>query len=68
MTDEATALAKAAQQVHEAARSHKRSEFAHRRQARALMKEYDELRKQCEELGITVVVHQAKKEDLHGRH
>lgn len=67
MTTEATAIAKAAQQVHEAARTHKRSEFAHRRQARALMQTFDELRQICEENGIKVTVHQAKREDSHGR-
>lgn len=69
MTEEATAhpLAKAAVEVHNAARVHKRSEFAHRKQARALMQRFDELRRECEALGIKVTIDQAKGEDTHGQ-
>lgn len=67
MTNEpATALAKAAQQVHDAARVHKRSEFAHRRQARALMQTFDELQRICQQHGITIQITKAK-ESIHGR-
>ena len=60
MTDTATALAEAASaaadQLTAAARVHKQSEFAHRRQARALMQSLDRLRRICEEHGIELVV------------
>ena len=48
----ATALAEAARELHAAARTHKRSEFQHRRQARDLMRKLDELRTVCNQLGI----------------
>lgn len=63
---EATALAQAAQQVYDAARSHKRSEAFHRKQARTLMQSLDELRRNCLELGITVTIIEAKETHVHG--
>lgn len=60
MTDSATALAQAAsaaaQQLQESARSHKRSEFHHRRQARDLQRQLALLRAVCAEHGITLTI------------
>jgi hypothetical protein len=50
------ALVNAAQAVYAAARTHKRSEIAHRRQARALMGEFHRLQRECQRLGITVEI------------
>lgn len=60
MTTTATALAEAAsaaaQQLQESARAHKRSEFHHRKQARALMRELARLERVCAEHGITLSI------------
>jgi hypothetical protein len=50
------ALERQAQTLHAAARAHKRSEFQHRKQARDLMRQLEELRKACEERGITLEI------------
>lgn len=66
-TEQATALAKAAQTLYDAARSHKRSEGFHRKQARLLMRELDGIRRTCAELGITLTIKTEAKETVHGR-
>ena len=55
MTSDVTAaLSGAAQALHESARSHKRAEFQHRKQARELMRRLDELQRVCVAHGITL--------------
>ena len=54
-TDAATAaLRDAAQALHDSARTHKRAEFQHRKQARTLARSLDVLRDECERFGITL--------------
>lgn len=55
-TPTATALAQAATEIRAAARTHKRAEAMHRRQARALMRTLADLQAVCDELGIQLVV------------
>lgn len=50
------ALEGAAQTLHAAARAHKRSEAQHRRQARDLMRRFDELRAALAERGIDLLI------------
>lgn len=64
MTAEATALAKATQQVRDAARAHKRSSSFHRKQARALMETFDELKAVCDAHGIKLEIE--AKGNFHG--
>jgi hypothetical protein len=58
--DRATA-AIAAQALHSAARSHKREAAHHRRQARDLMRQLDQLRVECEARGITLIIDKAEE-------
>lgn len=58
----ADVLAQAASALRTAARSHKRLEAQHRRQARDLMQQLDRLRVDCEELGITIQIGTDPKE------
>jgi len=52
--DVTAALSDAAQALHESARTHKRAEFQHRKQARDLMRRLDVLQRVCAEHGITL--------------
>jgi hypothetical protein len=45
-----------AQELHASARAHKKAEFHHRKQARALMRQLDELRRECAARGITLEI------------
>jgi hypothetical protein len=51
-----------AKTLQESARSHKRAEFHHRKQARLLMRQLDELRRECAKRGISLVIDTAPKE------
>lgn len=53
-SDAATALAQAASGLRESARTHKRLSQQHRRQAKALLQQLDQLERDCAELGITL--------------
>lgn len=55
----AIALAEAANTIHAAARAHKLAEFAHRKQARDLMRRYELLRRELGRLGIDLETTQA---------
>ena len=66
MTEQATVLTQAAQQLYDSARSHKRSEGFHRKQARLCMQQLDELKAKCREFGIEVEIVQAKENHVHG--
>jgi hypothetical protein len=59
--DRAT-VALAAQALHTAARGHKREAEHHRRQARKLARQLDELRSECAKRGISLVIDTAPKE------
>lgn len=48
----ATLIVGAAQTIHSAARAHKQAEAQHRRQARQLMRQLDQLRAECAAHGI----------------
>lgn len=50
--DTKTALDQAAEALQESARTHKRAEFQHRKQARELMRQLDRLRAECAARGI----------------
>lgn len=50
------ALESAAQALHAAARGHKRSEFQHRKQARDLMRQLEQLRRECAARGIELQI------------
>jgi len=50
------ALVNAAQAVYAAARTHKRSESAHRRQAQVLMGEFHRLKRECQSLGLNIEI------------
>lgn len=52
--DVTAALQGAAQALHSSARSHKEAEFRHRKQARALRRQLDELRQTLAVYGITL--------------
>jgi len=56
------ALQGAAQALHNSARSHKRAEGQHRRQARDLQRQLDRLRATAAAYGITLVIDTAPKE------
>lgn len=59
--DVTAALTGAAQALQDSARSHKRAEFHHRRQARALTRKLDELRAALASYGITLEVDTAEE-------
>lgn len=52
----ATAIAEAARSLEASARLHKRSEFAHRRQAREMRAKLAHLQAMCDRLGIRLVL------------
>lgn len=56
-----TALAEAAQTLQAEAREHKRAEAEHRRKARALQRKLEQLRHECERLGIDLHITQAPR-------
>jgi hypothetical protein len=63
MTDSAAmALAEAADTIEGAARAHKRAAQHHRREAARLMQRLAEIRRECERLGIDLIITQARKE------
>lgn len=49
---------RAAQVIYAAARAHKRSELHHRRQAKSLMREFDQIRRECDRAGIHIEITQ----------
>jgi hypothetical protein len=51
-----------AEALQESARAHKRAEFHHRKQARALMRQLEDLRADCEKRGITLVIERHSQE------
>lgn len=61
MTGERAIAAHAAQALYSAAREHKRAEFHHRRQARTLMRQLDQLRTECEARGIQLHIDTAEE-------
>lgn len=57
MTDlSPTTAAQRANELQNGAREHKRAEFQHRRRARELMEELNQLRIECEARGIRLVI------------
>ena len=62
----ATALAQAARSLDEAARMHKRSEFAHRRQAQRLRQQLALIEAECARLGIRLVIEGTDGRRRHG--
>jgi hypothetical protein len=54
-----TALAEAAQTLQAQARQHKRAEAEHRRKARALQRKLEQIRCECDRLGIDLQITQA---------
>lgn len=63
MKPDRVTAALAAQALHSAARAHKREEAHHRRQARTLMRQLEQLRADCARHGITLdIVDTAQQE------
>lgn len=62
MTNSTEVLARAAQTIYDAARAHKRAEAQHRRQARDLMRQLDQLRRELASRGIQLEIDTAPKE------
>lgn len=56
-----TALAEAAQTLQAEARAHKRAEAEHRRKARALQRQLEQIRCECDRLGIELHITQAPR-------
>ena len=59
----ATAYAKAAETLEEAVREHKRAASHHRRQAQRLSQKLDEVRRECDRLGITLRITQTPRRE-----
>lgn len=57
----AIALAQAASTIYAAARSHKRLEAMHRKQARELMAELDRVKDACERAGVRIEITETPK-------
>lgn len=71
MSDETAtaALAEAARSLDEAARMHKRSEFAHRRHARLIRKQLADLEAACAQVGIRLTILEGEGgRKRHGQH
>lgn len=56
MTDSAKALAAQATSLYARAREHKRLSGHHRREARKLMGQFEDIRIRCEQIGIEVII------------